>query len=59
ILVGSTFWNGLFDWIKSTMLHFGNISPEDLNLIHIVDDKEEVVEIIDAFYKGHILSPNF
>lgn len=59
ILVGSTFWNGLFDWIKSTMLQFGNISPEDLNLIHIVDDKEEVVEIIDAFYKGHILSPNF
>lgn len=59
ILVGSTFWSGLFDWIRSTMLQFGNISPEDLNLIHIVDTKEEVVEIIDAFYKGHILSPNF
>jgi uncharacterized protein (TIGR00730 family) len=59
ILVGSTFWSGLFDWIKSTMLQFGNISPEDLDLIHIVDTKEEVVEIIDAFYKGHILSPNF
>ncbi len=59
ILVGSTFWSGLFDWIKSTMLQFGNISPEDLNLINIVDTKEEVVEIIDAFYKGHILSPNF
>jgi uncharacterized protein (TIGR00730 family) len=59
ILVGTTFWSGLFDWIKSTMLQFGNISPEDLNLIHIVDTKEEVVEIIDAFYKGHILSPNF
>ena len=59
ILVGSTFWSGLFDWIKSTMLQFGNISPEDLDLINIVDTKEEVVEIIDAFYKGHILSPNF
>jgi hypothetical protein len=59
ILVGSTFWSGLLDWIKSTMLQFGNISPEDLNLINIVDTKEEVVDIIDAFYKGHILSPNF
>ncbi|MGB5371255.1 MAG: TIGR00730 family Rossman fold protein [Flavobacteriaceae bacterium] len=59
ILVGTIFWSGLFDWIKSTMLQFGNISPEDLNLINIVDTKEEVVEIIDAFYKGHILSPNF
>ncbi|MGB5274144.1 MAG: TIGR00730 family Rossman fold protein, partial [Flavobacteriaceae bacterium] len=57
ILVGSTFWSGLFDWIRSTMLQFGNISPEDLNLINIVDTKEEVVEIIDAFYKGHIISP--
>lgn len=59
ILVGSEFWSGLFDWIKNIMLKEGNISPEDLNLIKIVDSPEEVVEIIDAFYKGHTLSPNF
>lgn len=59
ILVGSEFWTGLFDWIKSIMLKEGTISPEDLNLIKIVDTPEEVVEIIDAFYKGHTLSPNF
>jgi hypothetical protein len=59
ILVGSDFWTGLFDWIKNTMLTAGNISPEDLNLIKIVDTEDEVVEVIDAFYKGHTLSPNF
>ncbi|WP_430907993.1 TIGR00730 family Rossman fold protein [Maribacter sp. 2-571] len=59
ILVGTTFWSGLMDWIKNTMLTEGNISPEDLDLIHLVDTKEEVVEIIDSFYKGHLLSPNF
>ncbi|RRQ48669.1 TIGR00730 family Rossman fold protein [Maribacter algicola] len=59
ILVGSEFWTGLFDWIKNTMLSFGNISAEDLDLIKIVDTEDEVVEIIDAFYKGHTLSPNF
>lgn len=59
ILVGSEFWTGLLDWIKNTMLTQGTISPEDLNLIKIVDTPEEVVEIIDAFYKGHTLSPNF
>ncbi len=59
ILVGSTFWSGLIDWVKTTMLNAGNISSGDLDLIHIVDTKEEVVEIIDAFYKGHTLSPNF
>lgn len=59
ILVGSDFWTGLFDWIKGTMLKVGNISPEDLNLIKIVDTEAEVVEIIDAFYKDHTMSPNF
>jgi uncharacterized protein (TIGR00730 family) len=59
ILVGTKFWGGLIDWIKNTMLEAGNISPEDLNLIKLVDTEDEVVEIIDAFYKGNILSPNF
>ncbi|SHJ91766.1 LOG family protein [Pseudozobellia thermophila] len=59
ILVGSQFWNGLIDWIKNTMLANKNISPHDLDLIKVVDTEDEVVEIIDGFYKGHTLSPNF
>ncbi|MEZ2414362.1 TIGR00730 family Rossman fold protein [Muriicola sp. E247] len=59
ILVGSDFWSGLMDWIKNVMLGAKNISPEDLDLVKIADTPEEVVEIIDAFYKGHTLSPNF
>ncbi|MEN8788576.1 MAG: TIGR00730 family Rossman fold protein [Flavobacteriaceae bacterium] len=59
ILVGSEFWKGLMSWIKGIMLDAGNISPTDLDLIKIVDSAEEVVKIIDAFYKGHTLSPNF
>jgi uncharacterized protein (TIGR00730 family) len=59
ILVGTDYWKGLLDWIKNTMLENGTISPHDLDLIHLVDTEEEVVSIIDAFYKGHTLSPNF
>ncbi|MGB5818031.1 MAG: TIGR00730 family Rossman fold protein [Saonia sp.] len=59
ILVGSDFWKGLIDWIKNTMLEVGNIGPKDLDLIKIVDTGSEVVEIIDVFYRGNILSPNF
>lgn len=59
ILVGSEFWKGLIDWIKNTLLAAGNISPEDIDLIQTADTEEEVIEIIDAFYKGHTLSPNF
>ncbi len=60
ILVGKDFWEGLFDWIKDTLLaKNGNISPKDLDLIHIVDTPDEVIYILDSFYKEFDLSPNF
>ena len=60
ILVGTDFWEGLMDWVKSTLLNsFGNISPKDLDLIHLVDTEEEVIAVLDAFYKESGLSPNF
>ena len=36
-----------------------NASPEDMNLIKIVDTEDEVVEELDRFYKKYNLSPNF
>ena len=60
ILVGKDFWKGLFDWIKDTVLEKnGNISPKDLDLIHIVDTPDEVIYILDSFYNVFDLSPNF
>ncbi|MDG1572861.1 TIGR00730 family Rossman fold protein [Robiginitalea sp. M366] len=59
VLVGTEFWMGLLDWVRATMLEAGNISPEDLDLIHVVDRPEDVVQVIDGFYKGNMLSPNF
>ncbi|TXE15210.1 TIGR00730 family Rossman fold protein [Seonamhaeicola algicola] len=60
ILVGTDFWEGLLDWVKKTLLDtFNNISPSDLDLIHLVDTAEEVTEILDNFYKQSQLSPNF
>jgi len=45
--------------LKSAMIKAGNISPSDLELIMIADTADEVVELINAFYKGRTLSPNF
>lgn len=60
ILVGSEFWVGLIDWVKAVLVEkYVNVSPEDMNLIKIVDTSEEVVQIIDNFYKKYNLSPNF
>ena len=59
ILVESSFWKGLVDWIKNTLVTEGMISPEDLNLFHLVDTKEEVIAILDDFYRTETLKPNF
>ena len=49
ILMGSNYWNGLLDWLKKTMLAEGKISPADLDLIHVVDEPEEVVKLIKKY----------
>ena len=59
ILVGKEFWGGMVEWIKTTLINEGNISPKDLDLIHLVDTSDEVIEILNSFYKESGLSPNF
>ena len=59
ILVGKEFWGGMVEWIKTTLINEGNISPKDLDLIHLVDNSDEVIEILNSFYKESGLSPNF
>ncbi|MEC8133648.1 MAG: TIGR00730 family Rossman fold protein [Bacteroidota bacterium] len=60
ILVGTDYWKGLIKWIKEVLLNqYQAISPEDMDLIHLVDTPEEVTTILDAFYKQYQLSPNF
>ena len=60
ILVGREFWSGLLDWVKTVMIDKEhNANPEDLNLIKVVDTEDEVLEVLDTFYKKYNLSPNF
>ncbi|WP_428225409.1 TIGR00730 family Rossman fold protein [Flavobacterium sp.] len=60
ILVGSEFWKGLIDWVKTIMIdQEKTVSPGDMDLIKIVDNEDEVVEVLDNFYKKYNLSPNF
>lgn len=54
VLVGRDYWSGLIDWMKKTALEQGNISPEDLELLHIVEEPEEVCAIINKRYKDRV-----
>jgi len=60
ILVGTEYWSGLLAWIKEHLLDgSNNISPKDLDLVHLVDTEEEVITILNEFYNEYKLSPNF
>jgi len=48
ILVGTTYWSGLLEWLRETMLAEGKISPEDLDLLHLTDEPAEVVQIVES-----------
>jgi len=60
VLVGSSYWQGLLDWMQSHMQEReSNINAEDLNLFRVVDTAEEAVNHIVRFYDKYILKPNF
>ncbi len=46
ILVGNNYWKGLLDWLREQLLETGKISPEDLDLIQLIDDPGEVVAAV-------------
>jgi uncharacterized protein (TIGR00730 family) len=54
VLVGKDYWEGLFDWLRKTVLESGAIGPEDIDLMHVVDEPEEVCAIINKRYKDRV-----
>jgi uncharacterized protein (TIGR00730 family) len=60
ILVGTKYWQGLLDWIKSTMdERYHYVNSVDMDLFSVVDNAEEAVAAIDRFYSKYLLKPNF
>ncbi|WP_263768510.1 TIGR00730 family Rossman fold protein [Propionivibrio soli] len=57
ILVHEPFWRGMVDWFKSTLLAEKVISPEDLDLIQLIDNPKDVVESIFKHYEKRSFGP--
>ena len=51
ILVGCDFWRGLLDWLRERLVGEGMISPEDMDLLQIIDDPQQVVAAIFKHYE--------
>jgi hypothetical protein len=52
VLVGTEYWSGLLDWMKTTMLAEGKIGAAELALLHVADDPDEIVKIITDAHQG-------
>ena len=48
VLFGSSYWAGLLDWIRDSLLGNGAISPGDIDRLYLTDSPQEVVDHIVA-----------
>jgi len=46
ILVDSDYWSGLKEWITSRLLKESRISPEDIDILQVIDEPEEIVKTV-------------
>jgi uncharacterized protein (TIGR00730 family) len=51
VLVDSSFWRGLLDWLRDTLVAQGKIDAKDIDLMRVVDDDAAVLDVIFDFYE--------
>ena len=50
VLAGREYWQGMLDWLKSTVLKRGNVSSCDMDIFRVIDNPKEIVKYINSFY---------
>jgi hypothetical protein len=46
VLVGTDYWSGMLSWVEDTVLRSQYISPEEWDIIQVMDDPEEIVKYL-------------
>ena len=60
ILVGTSFWSGLIDWLKKTLLEKNKtIGESDFDIFSCVDTVDEVIDLLKRHYSDTDTGPNF
>ncbi len=49
---GSSYWRDWSEWVKTSLLGRGLISPNDLDLYTIVDNVDDAVDLVSHFYRN-------
>jgi uncharacterized protein (TIGR00730 family) len=48
VLMGTSYWSGLLDWLRDNTAGEGYIRDDDLDLVHVTDDVHDAVAVINA-----------
>lgn len=46
VLLGKDLWGGLVDWMDREMVRCGFVSPEDMDLVRVVETPDEALQIV-------------
>ena len=52
VLFGSSYWEGLIEWLKATVLEEEMISAVDVEIFTVTDDPAEVVRVVKSAAEG-------
>ena len=58
-LIQTDYWKGLLDWMKTTLVTFGTIAADDLDLFKLIDDVEQIPEELKKYYATDGVSCEF
>ncbi|MGA8051176.1 MAG: TIGR00730 family Rossman fold protein [Burkholderiales bacterium] len=57
LLMGRAFWTGLLDWFRARLVADGMIDAADVDLLQVLDEPQEVVDAIFAYYEKRGFEP--
>lgn len=58
VLFGTSYWQGLVQWLRETMLGNGCVGEQDLDLFHLVDTPAAAAAIVLRHYEALAEEPN-
>ena len=57
VLIGTSYWQGLLDWLRGTVLAEGKINAADLDMLVVTDDVDEAVALMVAAREDRFPTP--
>jgi len=46
VLIGTSYWSGLLEWLRQTVSAHANVEERDLTLLRVTDDIDEAISVM-------------